>query len=164
MNAGAYGGEIKDVCAGATLLDAAGETVRAGAKQLDFSYRHSAVQESGDVVLDAVFTFSRGDAGAIRRRMEEHMAARREKQPLNLPSCGSAFKRPEGAYASRLIDDCGLRGFAVGGAQVSEKHCGFIVNRGGATSAEILRLAEEVAGIVREKTGYILEPEIRILK
>lgn len=164
MNAGAYGGEIKDVCAGAELLCASGVIVYEEAAKLDFSYRHSAVQESGAAVLTARFQLTPAEPGKVLEAMENHMRARREKQPLNLPSCGSAFKRPVGAYASKLIDDCGLRGFAVGGAQVSEKHCGFIVNRGGATSAEILALADEVVRIVKEKTGFVLEKEIRILK
>lgn len=164
MNAGAYDGEMKDVAHEVRVLCENGAEETRSAAQMDFSYRHSAAQQDGSVILAGTFALMGGDAGAIRARMNELMASRKEKQPLELPSCGSAFKRPQGSYASKLIDECGLRGFTVGGAQVSEKHCGFVVNRGGATSADILTLLDRVRQTVFTKTGFDLEPEIRILR
>lgn len=165
MNAGAYGGEIKDILEEVEYLDEAGNVVTVPASELGLSYRSSEFQKHRDrLVLTAVFRLDKGDSKVIAETMKETMNKRIEKQPLEYPSCGSTFKRPQGNYASKLIDDCGLRGFAVGGAQVSEKHCGFVINRGGATSADILALIDEVRKKVKEMTGYELECEIEFLR
>ena len=164
MNAGAYGGEMKDVLVSVTYLTREGEIVTEDAANLDLSYRHSIFEENGGCILSAQFHLKRGDPEAIRARMNELMAKRVEKQPLDKPSAGSTFKRPAGAFAAALIDQCGLRGYRHGGAAVSEKHCGFVVNMGGATCADVLALCDEVRAIVKEKTGYKLEKEIRVVK
>lgn len=163
MNAGAYGGQIADCFEEALCVDASGKQVRLSREDLRFSYRRSALQENGLYLLHAVFSCPDGDPAAIRAEMERNMAARREKQPLEFPSCGSAFKRPTGHYAGALIEQAGLKGFSVGGAQVSEKHAGFVINRGGATSADVRALLTAVQKAVREQYGVELEPEIRIL-
>ena len=163
MNAGAYGGEMKDVLCTVRYLTADGEVKEAPAKELDLGYRHSSFEENRGCILSARLTLQPGDAAAIRARMDELMAKRVDKQPLDKPSAGSTFKRPAGAFAAALIDQCGLRGYRHGGAAVSDKHCGFVVNLGGATCADVLALCEEVRGIVREKTGYDLEKEIRVV-
>ena len=135
------------------------------AEDLGLSYRSSIFHDDrGLTVLSATYGLERGDREEISRVMRETMQKRIDKQPLEYPSCGSTFKRPQGDYASRLIDVSGLRGFTVGGAQVSEKHCGFVINRGGATTADILSLIEEVKSRVKEKTGYDLECEIEFLR
>lgn len=164
MNAGAYGGEVKDVLQSVRYLTAEGEIREATAAELDLSYRHSAFEENGGCILSACFRLEPGDPGAIKARMNELMAKRLDKQPLDKPSAGSTFKRPAGAFAAALIDQCGLRGYRHGGAAVSEKHCGFVVNLGGATCADVLALCDEVRAIVQEKTGYELEKEIRVVK
>ena len=164
MNAGAYGGEIKDVLTAVRYLTAEGETVEAPAAELDLSYRHSVFEENGGCILSASFRLEQGDPAAIKARMNELMAKRVEKQPLDKPSAGSTFKRPAGAFAAALIDQCGLRGYRHGGAAVSDKHCGFVVNLGGATCADVLALCDEVRAIVKEKTGYDLEKEIRVVE
>ena len=164
MNAGAYGGEIKDVLTSVRYLTAEGETVEAPAAELDLSYRHSVFEENGGCILSASFRLEQGDPAAIKARMNELMAKRVEKQPLDKPSAGSTFKRPAGAFAAALIDQCGLRGYRHGGAAVSDKHCGFVVNLGGATCADVLALCDEVRAIVKEKTGYDLEKEIRVVE
>ncbi|MDR1210420.1 MAG: UDP-N-acetylmuramate dehydrogenase [Clostridiales bacterium] len=162
MNAGAYGGEMADVLVSARVLtEGAAKDIPAG--RLGFSYRKSALAETGGVILSGTVRLSPGDAGAIRARTLELNASRAAKQPLDLPSAGSAFKRPPGSYASKLIDECGLRGYTVGGASVSGKHCGFIVNNGRAAAADVERLMADVIRVVAERTGYILEPEVRIL-
>jgi len=138
MNAGAYGGEMKDVLVSVRYLTAEGEIVEIPAEQLDLSYRHSIFEENGGCILSAKFHLARGNAADIRARMDDLMARRKDKQPLDKPSAGSTFKRPVGAFAGKLIEDCGLRGFTVGGAQISEKHCGFVINRGGATCADVV--------------------------
>ena len=163
MNAGAYGGEISDCLEEALCVDRSGRQVTLKKEDLHFSYRHSALQENGLFLLHAVFSCPDGDPAAIRGEMERNMAARREKQPLEFPSCGSAFKRPEGHYAGALIEQSGLKGFSVGGAQVSEKHAGFVINRGGATASDVRALLAAVQNTVWEKHGVKLEPEIRIL-
>ena len=164
MNAGAYGGEMKDVLTEVEYLDSDGDVVTADASDLDLAYRRSFFQDHRDmVILSAVFSLQPGDSEAIASTMRETMNKRIEKQPLEYPSCGSTFKRPEGSYASKLIDECGLKGFSVGGAQVSEKHAGFVINRGGATSSDILELTSRVRERVREMTGYDLQLEIEIL-
>ena len=164
MNAGAYGGEMKDVLASVRYLTAEGEVVEAQAEQLDLSYRHSIFEENGGCILSAKFRLAKGDAADIRAKMDDLMARRKDKQPLDKPSAGSTFKRPVGAFAAALIDQCGLRGYRHGGAAVSEKHCGFVVNLGGATCADVLALCDEVRAIVKEKTGYDLEKEIRVVE
>ena len=164
MNAGAYGGEMKDVLISVRYLTAEGEIVEASAAALDLGYRHSVFEENGGCVLSARFHLEQGDPAAIKARMNELMAKRVDKQPLDKPSAGSTFKRPAGAFAAALIDQCGLRGYRHGGAAVSDKHCGFVVNLGGATCADVLALCEEVRAIVKEKTGYDLEKEIRVVK
>ena len=164
MNAGAYGGEMKDVLTVVRYLTAEGEVVQASAAELDLSYRHSIFEENGGCILSAQFALQPGNAADIRAKMDELMAKRVDKQPLDKPSAGSTFKRPAGAFAAALIDQCGLRGFRHGGAAVSEKHCGFVVNLGGATCADVLALCDEVRAIVKEKTGYELEKEIRVVK
>lgn len=163
MNAGAYGGEISDCFEEALCMDRSGKQMILKKEDLCFAYRHSALQENGLFLLHAVFSCPDGDPAAIRAEMERNMAARREKQPLEFPSCGSAFKRPTGHYAGALIEQAGLKGFSVGGAQVSEKHAGFVINRGDATSADVRALLEAVQKTVWEKHGVELEPEIRIL-
>lgn len=162
MNAGAYGGEMGRVCESAELMTVAGEIYTLQGGQMDFSYRHSCLENSGDIVLSALFALTPDDPEAIKGRMKELQAKRSASQPLNYPSAGSAFKRPKQGYAAALIDQAGLRGYRVGNAAISEKHAGFAVNLGGATAAEVRQLLEDVANIVEEKSGIRLEPEIRI--
>ena len=164
MNAGAYGGEMKDVLDKVTYLTQDGQIVTEEAAKLDLAYRHSIFEENGGCILSAKFHLKRGDSAAIKARMDELMQKRIDKQPLDKPSAGSTFKRPVGAFAAALIDQCGLRGYRHGGAAVSEKHCGFVVNLGGATCADVLALCDEVRAVVKEKTGYDLEKEIRVVK
>ena len=163
MNAGAYGGEMKDVLTSVEYLTAEGEIVEAAASELNLSYRHSIFEENGGCILNATLRLQKGAPAAIKARMDELMQKRIDKQPLDKPSAGSTFKRPVGAFAAALIDQCGLRGCRHGGAAVSDKHCGFVVNLGGATCADVLALCEEVRAIVKEKTGYDLEKEIRVV-
>ena len=165
MNAGAYGGELRDVLTEVTFLDEAGEYRTLPAAELSLSYRHSIFEDRpGTVIVGAVLTLTPGDPAAIRAAMEDYMSRRREKQPLEYGSAGSTFKRPVGNYASALVDQCGLKGLSVGGAEVSRKHAGFIINRGGATAADVRELIAEVQRIVREKTGYTLECEINFIE
>lgn len=165
MNAGAYGGELRDVLTEVTFLDEAGEYRTLPAAELSLSYRHSIFEDRpGTVIVGAVLTLTPGDPAAIRAAMEDYMSRRREKQPLEYGSAGSTFKRPVGNYASALVDQCGLKGLSVGGAEVSRKHAGFIINRGGATAADVRELIAEVQRIVREKTGYTLECEIKFVE
>lgn len=165
MNAGAYGGELKDVVTSVTYLDDALEIRTLPVSELQMGYRTSIFEKNpGWCILSATFGLRPGDKNAIMAQMQEYLKRRKEKQPLEWPSAGSTFKRPQGAFAGRLIEDCGLRGFTVGGAQISEKHCGFVINKGGATCADVVALTEEVKRIVREKTGFVLEREIRVVK
>ena len=164
MNAGAYGGEMKDVLTTVRYLAAEGEVREVPAAELDLRYRHSIFEENSGCILSAQFHLQPGNAADIRAKMDELMAKRVEKQPLDKPSAGSTFKRPAGAFAAALIDQCGLRGYRHGGAAVSDKHCGFVVNLGGATCADVLALCDEVRAIVKEKTGYDLEKEIRVVR
>ena len=165
MNAGAYGGELRDVLTEVTFLNEAGEYRTLPAAELSLSYRHSIFEDRpGTVIVGAVLTLTPGDPAAIRAAMEDYMSRRREKQPLEYGSAGSTFKRPMGNYASALVDQCGLKGLSVGGAEVSRKHAGFIINRGGATAADVRELIAEVQRIVREKTGYTLECEIKYIE
>lgn len=163
MNAGAYGGEMKDVVYEVRALSGTGEPLALREEDLDFSYRHSFFSSGGGVVTEVVLRLAPGDPEAVRGKMEELSARRRQSQPLEYPSAGSAFKRPPGHYAAALIQESGLKGTAVGGAQVSEKHAGFIINRGGATCDDVLRLLNLVRDTVFRRSGVTLEPEIRIL-
>lgn len=162
MNAGAYGGEMAQVIRSVTCLTGEGEVEVV--HDFDFGYRHSVFSDGKRMILSAELELAEGEQSAIAARMEELAAQRQSKQPLEYPSAGSMFKRPVGAYAAALIDQCGLKGFTVGGAQVSEKHAGFVVNRGGATCADILSLVEQVQARVLAETGFRLEMEVRILK
>ena len=161
MNAGAYGGEMKDVLISAEVLTRDGSIKTVTAGELELGYRRSIIPEEGYIVLEAKIKLKRGRQEEIRGRMEELRGKRLEKQPLEYPSAGSTFKRPEGYFAGKLIQDAGLKGFHVGGAQVSEKHSGFVINTGGATAAEIQELIRQVTAAVKEKTGVTLEPEVR---
>lgn len=163
MNAGAYGGEIVDSLREVRVLTKSGEALTLAAKELDLSYRHSVIPEKEYIVTQATFALAEGDREAIRAKVLELSAKRREKQPLEYPSAGSTFKRPTGYFAGKLIEDAGLRGYTVGGAQVSEKHCGFVINRGGATAADVKKLIGDVQRIVFERFGVKLEPEVRFL-
>lgn len=163
MNAGAYGGEMKDVLTEVTVLTEQGDIAVIPAEQLELSYRHSIIPEKGWIVLGAKLKLQKGDPEKISQRMEELKVQRVTKQPLDLPSAGSTFKRPQGDFAGKLIMEAGLRGFSVGDAQVSEKHCGFVVNKGNASAAEVRRLIAEVTARVRENSGITLEPEIKML-
>ena len=163
MNAGAYGGEMKDILKEVLVMDQQGRIFTLEKKDLKLGYRTSAVKEKGYIVLAAVLELRPGDREEIRKLMEDLKQKRVEKQPLDLPSAGSTFKRPEGYFAGKLIMDAGLRGFSVGGAQVSEKHCGFIVNTGGASASDVLTLIREVQKRVREKFGVELETEVKFL-
>ena len=163
MNAGAYGGEMKNVLKEVTVLTKEGEVLVIPAKALELGYRTSVIPKNGWIVLGAVLQLKKGDQEQILARMEELKEQRITKQPLDLPSAGSTFKRPEGYFAGKLIMDAGLRGFMVGGAQVSEKHCGFVVNRGNATAADVWELICEVKRRVKEMTGVELEPEVKLL-
>ena len=163
MNAGAYGGELRDVVEAVTYLDGSGALRTVSGAECAFSYRHSRFTDTQDAILSASLRLRPGDPAAIRARMDELARRRREKQPLNYPSAGSAFKRPEGAYAAQLIDEAGLKGLRVGGAQVSEKHAGFIVNTGGATFQDVTALMDQVKEKVYLHSGVTLEPEIRIV-
>lgn len=163
MNAGAYGGEMKDVLREVLVMDEQGKIFTLKKDALKLGYRTSAVKEKGYVVLAAVLELQQGDSEEIRSRMEELRQKRAEKQPLDMPSAGSTFKRPEGHFAGKLIMDAGLRGFSIGGAQVSEKHCGFVVNTGNATAGDVLALIREIQKTVREKFGVELETEVKFL-
>lgn len=163
MNAGAYGGEMKDVLTEVTVLTREGEIRTIPAEKLELGYRTSLAAKNGLIILEAVLRFQKGDAEAIRSRMEELKVQRVTKQPLDLPSAGSTFKRPEGYFAGKLIMDAGLRGFTVGGAQISEKHCGFVVNKGGATAEDVRNLICAVQKKVQEDAGVKLEPEVKFL-
>jgi len=164
MNAGAYGREMKDVVVTTTCLDAKGETIVLKGLEHDFGYRHSRVQTEGLVAVSARLRLQQGDPDAIRAEMRELAGRRADKQPLHLPSSGSTFKRPVGYFSGKLIEDCGLKGLRVGGAQVSEKHAGFVVNTGGATAEDVVNLVGLIRETVRRETGVTLEPEVKLLK
>lgn len=163
MNAGAYGGEIADVFCRATLFDTQNRIILMDNTAMAFSYRKSAAQANSLIVAEVIFELTPVDSDEIAAKMADLRAQRTSKQPLDKPSAGSAFKRPPGKFAGKLIMDAGLRGYAIGGAQVSEKHCGFIINKGGATAADVLALMEHVIHVVRSKTGITLEPELKIV-
>ena len=165
MNAGAYGGEMKQAVAGVSVLNPEEGVKYLPGEEMAFGYRRSVLTDHPDwVVLYAVFRLTPGDPAQIRARMEELKAKRKASQPLELPSAGSTFKRPEGSYAGTLIDQCGLKGLTVGGAQVSEKHAGFVVNRGNATFADVTELISQIQERVRAATGVSLEPEVKIVR
>ncbi len=161
MNAGAYGGEMKQVLIRARVLKSTGEIAEVPVEEMELGYRTSVFAKSGDVVVSADIELDTGAADTIRTTMEELKKKRVEKQPLEYPSAGSTFKRPEGYFAGKLIQDAGLRGFQVGGAQVSEKHCGFVINRGQATAADIKALMGQVSDRVFTQFGVRLEPEVK---
>lgn len=163
MNAGAYGGEMKDIVRKVTVLDQDGEVRTLTCGEMQFGYRTSLAKKKGYIVLGAELTLKQGEKEKIRGEMQALKAKRIEKQPLEFPSAGSTFKRPEGYFAGKLIMDAGLRGAAVGGAQVSEKHCGFVVNTGNATAADVRELMRRVQEKVEEQFGVHLEPEVRFL-
>ena len=165
MNAGAYGGELKDVLESVTFLDSDLQLRTLPAADLKMGYRTSLFEENPDwCILSATVVLRHGDGAVVLARMQELLGRRKDKQPLEWPSAGSTFKRPQGAFAGKLIEECGLRGFTVGGAQISETHCGFVINRGGATCADVVALTEQVSRIVRDKTGFVLEREIRVVR
>ncbi len=163
MNAGAYGGEMKDIVTGAVVLTPEGEKKKLSLEELDLSYRHSAILGSQYLVLWVCLKLQAGEVSEIYEKMKDLSSKRQAKQPLEFPSAGSTFKRPQGNYAGKLIMDAGLAGYQVGDAQVSEKHCGFLINRGNAAAADILQLIQEVQDIVYEKFQVKLEPEIKII-
>lgn len=163
MNAGAYGGEIKDIIESADVITTEGTKLTLNAEELDLSYRHSCVIDKGYIVTAATFKLGEKPKEEIRALMAELREKRIDKQPLEFPSAGSTFKRPEGYFAGKLIQDAGLRGYTVGGAQVSQKHCGFVVNKGGATAADILQLIKDVQDKVMENAGVYLETEVKLL-
>ena len=163
MNAGAYGGEMKDILESVTVLTPEGEQKELNNEELQLGYRTSVVKEKGYIVLEAVLSLKKGDPEAIKSRMDELKEQRVTKQPLEYPSAGSTFKRPEGYFAGKLIQDAGLRGYQVGGAQVSEKHCGFVINKENATAKDVVDLIHDVQRIVYEKFQVQLETEVKFL-
>jgi len=162
MNAGAYGGELCQICEQVEVMDRAGNLRWMTNEEMQFSYRHSILEETGDIVICADFCLTKGNTEEIRARMKELIGKRSASQPLDLPSAGSAFKRPVGGYAAALIDGAGLKGYQVGGAAISTKHAGFAVNMGGATAADVKQLLQEVSDKVYENSGIRIEPEVRI--
>lgn len=163
MNAGAYGGEMKDIVISCDYVDDKGIVKTLSKEELDFSYRHSFFSDKNYCIVGATLKLTIDDKEKIHNTMTELLSRRKEKQPLEFPSAGSTFKRPEGSYASLLVDQCGLKGFSVGDAQVSEKHAGFVINKGNASCKDVLELMSEVKRIVFEKTGYVLEPEVKLI-
>ena len=163
MNAGAYGGEMKDVLESVTVLTGKGKIIELGRNELELGYRTSVIAKKGYIVLGVALKLECGDGEKIKTYMDELKEKRVTKQPLEYPSAGSTFKRPEGYFAGKLIEDAGLRGFQVGGAQVSEKHCGFVINRDHATAADIMELMRQVQIRVKENSGVDLEPEVKRL-
>ena len=162
MNAGAYGGELKDICESVDVMDMDGKLRTCSAEEMEFSYRHSVLEERPGIVTGAVFRLEPKEPEQIKARMKELQGKRSASQPLDLPSAGSAFKRPAGGYAAALIDEAGLKGYTVGGAAISAKHAGFAVNVGGATAKDVRDLLQQVSDIVFERSGIRLEPEVRI--
>lgn len=164
MNAGAYDGELKQVVTYVKVVDAEGNFLELDNDDMEFGYRTSAIKHSGFTAVEVRICLQPGDAEAIKTKMDELAAKRREKQPLDFPSAGSTFKRPEGHFAGALIMNAGLRGYQIGGAQVSEKHCGFVINKGGATAEDVEAVIAHVQEEVKEKFGVDLEPEVIVLK
>lgn len=163
MNAGAYGGEMKDVLYSVNHIDSDGKSGTLEKENLQLGYRHSAYTDNGFVITSAVMKLTKADKKDIKEAMDDKLQRRKDKQPLEYPSAGSTFKRPEGYFAGALIQDCGLKGYTVGGAQVSEKHAGFVINKGGATSTDVITLISDVQRIVKEKHGVTLETEVKIV-
>ena len=161
MNAGAYGGEMKDVVTAVTVLTKDGDIKTLTGSEMNFRYRGSVVEDEGDIVLETVMELKEGNLEEIQARIDELSLQRRTKQPIEYPSAGSTFKRPEGYFAGKLIQDANLRGYQVGGAQVSEKHCGFVINAGGATAADVMQLMQDVSDKVNAQFGVTLEPEVK---
>lgn len=164
MNAGAYGGEMKDVLVSCEHINADGSIGVFNADELKLGYRHSVYSDSDMLITSLTLKLSKGNSDEIKAKMDELMGKRRDKQPLEYPSAGSTFKRPEGYFAGALIEQCNLKGFTVGGAQVSEKHAGFVVNKGGATASDVISVIEHCKKTVFENTGVTLEPEVKIIK
>ena len=162
MNAGAYGGEICQVCSAVEVMDMNGDVKRYANGEMEFSYRHSVLEDNGGIVISAEFILEHSNSDEIRAKMKELMGKRSASQPLDLPSAGSAFKRPVGGYAAALIDQAGLKGYQVGGAAISTKHAGFAVNLGGATADNVKTLLAQVSDKVFENSGIRIEPEVRI--
>ena len=162
MNAGAYGGEICQICESVDIMDVEGNLKTLSCEEMRFSYRHSILEETSDIVVSAVFKLELKSEMEIKDKMKEQMGKRSASQPLDLPSAGSAFKRPVGGYAAALIDQAGLKGYQVGGAAISTKHAGFAVNLGDATAEDVKNLLQQVSDMVFEKSGIRLEPEVRI--
>lgn len=163
MNAGAYGGEMKDIVVSCEYIDDIGQIHSINANELDFSYRKSFFSNKNFCITSVTLNLSKGDREQIKAQMDDILSRRKEKQPLEFPSAGSTFKRPEGSYASLLIDQCNLKGKTVGGAKVSEKHAGFVINFDNATCADVLELMAEIKDVVFKQTGFSLEPEVKIL-
>lgn len=163
MNAGAYGGEMKDVLHSVNHIDKNGQVGTLEKDNLDLGYRYSAYTKNGFVITSAVLKLGKAEKKDIKEAMDDKLQRRKNKQPLEYPSAGSTFKRPEGYFAGALIEDCGLKGYTVGGAQVSEKHAGFVINKGGATSTDVITLIGDVQRIVHEKHGVMLETEVKIV-
>lgn len=163
MNAGAYGGEIKNVVKSVTYIDESGEIYTVSNEECKFFYRHSIFCDGGKYILSAELELKKGDPSEIKAAMDDYNNRRKEKQPLSMPSAGSTFKRPEGYFAGRLIEDCGLKGYRVGGAMISDLHAGFVVNTGNATASDVMTLIDDVRDMVRKKFGVELEPEVRLI-
>ncbi|MBP1542814.1 MAG: UDP-N-acetylmuramate dehydrogenase [Oscillospiraceae bacterium] len=164
MNAGAYGGEMKDIVKSCRYVDENGEYQEMNVDEMELSYRHSFFTGKKCIIISVTMELKKGDKSEIKARMDELMQRRRDKQPLEYPSCGSTFKRPEGYFAAALIEECGLKGFTIGGAQVSEKHSGFVINRGGASFEDVMALVDHIKSVVCEKKGVELECEMLILE
>ena len=163
MNAGAYGGEMKDILFSCTHIDKCGNIGELSLYELDLGYRRSAYTDNGFTVISSIMKLKKAEKSEIKNAMDENLRKRKEKQPLEYPSAGSTFKRPEGYFAGALIQDCNLKGYTVGGAQVSEKHAGFVINKGNATADDVLNLIHDVQKIVYEKHGVMLETEVKII-
>ena len=163
MNAGAYGGEMKDVLFSCTHVDNIGNVASFKKDELDLCYRHSVYADNGYTIISAVLKLKKADKTEIKDAMDDKLRRRKEKQPLEYPSAGSTFKRPEGYFAGALIEQSGLKGYTVGGAQVSEKHAGFVINRGGATATDIINIIDDIKKKVYEDSGVHLEPEVKII-
>lgn len=163
MNAGAYGGEMKDVLVSCTHITSDGKIAEFTGDELNLSYRHSAYSDTDIIILSLTLNLNKGEKSEIKAKMDDLMSRRRDKQPLEYPSAGSTFKRPEGYFAGALIEQCGLKGYSCGGAQVSEKHAGFVINRGGATAEDVLCVINHCKETVLMQTGVVLEPEVKII-
>lgn len=163
MNAGAYGGELKDIIDEVTYIDENNEIKTSKNDELEFGYRHSIFETGKYVILSCTMKLKKGNFEEIKAQMADFTKRRNDKQPVSMPSAGSTFKRPEGYFAGKLIQDCGLMGYSIGGAQVSEKHAGFVVNKGGATADNVLKLIEHIQKTVMDKFGVWLEPEVRLI-